>query len=143
MILEVKQLREPSAGGATLSKVYIGDKYVCDILEDVVREVPGVPVEQWKIKGETAIPAGRYKISLETSTRFGPDTLTLENVPGFQYIRIHGGNTSKDTEGCLLPGARSGTAKVAFSQLSLVTLRGHIIPVIHGGGEVWWTIVPA
>ena len=143
MTLEVKQLREPSAGGATLSKVYIDDKYACDILEDVVREVPGVPVEQWKVKGQTAIPTGRYRVRLETSARFGPDTLTLENVPGFQYIRIHGGNTAKDTEGCLLPGARSGVAQVAFSQLSLVTLRGRIVPAIHGGIEVWWTIVPA
>jgi hypothetical protein len=93
------QRREPSKGGATLSKLFLGEQFICDILEDEVREVPGVPVEQWKIHGVTAIPAGVYRVVTEDSQRFGPDTLTLANVPGYKYIRIHGGNTAATRKG--------------------------------------------
>ena len=92
--------RAPSHGGATIGKLSIDGIMACYTLEDEVREVPGQPVSEWKIKGATAIPAGEYRVTLEDSGRFGPDTLTINNVPGFQYIRMHAGNTSADTEGC-------------------------------------------
>ena len=96
--------REPSIGGATLGQLFVDQRFVCHTLEDEVRELPGVPVADWKIKGATAIPSGTYAITLELSNRFGPDTLTINNVPGFSAIRMHAGNTSADTEGCLLLG---------------------------------------
>jgi hypothetical protein len=67
-------------------------------LEDVVRP-KGV-----KIDGQTAIPAGEYKISLTMSNRFKKILPLLANVPNFSGIRIHGGNTSENTEGCILVG---------------------------------------
>ncbi len=72
-------------------------------LEDVVREGPKVP-------GETAIPAGRYKVILSASHVFknrdgSPKVLPeLLDVPGFSGVRIHGGNTAADTKGCILVG---------------------------------------
>ena len=54
-----------------------------------------------------AIPAGTYSVTLEMSGRFGPDTLTINDVPGFKYIRMHSGNTAKDTEGCPLLGMQA------------------------------------
>jgi len=69
---------------------------ICLTLEDTVRDV--------KIHGQTAIPAGRYKVELQNSPRFGADTITLLDVPNFQHIRIHGGNDVDDTEGCPLVG---------------------------------------
>jgi hypothetical protein len=71
-----------------------------------VRERPGVPVLEWKVPRETAIPAGRYRITLEMSPRFGPDTLTVNSVPGFEGVRCHGGTTKADTEGCIILGSR-------------------------------------
>ena len=100
----------PSRDGATQGVLSVDGVHLCYTLEDTVREVPGVPVEQWKIKGETAIPAGIYRLSLENSNRFGPDTLTINDVSGFVAIRMHGGNTAADTEGCPLLGLeRVGT----------------------------------
>lgn len=77
---------------------------LCYTLEDTVREVPGKPVESWKVYGKTAIPAGEYRLTLENSQKFGPDTLTVNAVPGFSGVRMHSGNTEEDTEGCPLLG---------------------------------------
>jgi hypothetical protein len=93
--------------GATIGKLYLDGAFACSTLEDEIREVPGTPVDVWKVKGATAIPAGIYTIDLEYSGRFGSNTLTLLNVPGFEYIRMHAGNTEEDTEGCILLGLQA------------------------------------
>lgn len=98
--LKLKQ-RQPHN---TISEVSTNGRFVCYTNEDAVREQPGVPVSEWKIKGATAIPAGRYEIVIDMSTRFGKLMPHLLDVPGFSGIRIHPGNTAHDTEGCLLPG---------------------------------------
>ena len=90
----------------TTGQLYVDGAYFCFTLEDKVREVPNQPVETWKVWGETAVPSGLYKITLEDSPRFGPETITLNNVPGFSKIRIHAGNTQMDTEGCIIVGYR-------------------------------------
>lgn len=114
----------------TLGSLYIGARFECYTLEDRVREIPGVPVFQWKIPKVTAIPSGRYEIVLENSPKFGPDTMTLKHVPGFDFIRIHSGNDDSDTEGCILVGQeidedpdgdggniRGGTSRPALARL--------------------------
>jgi hypothetical protein len=128
--------REPSVNGTTLSKLFLGLDFVCDILEDEVREIKGTPVAEWKLHGATAIPEGTYEVDVSYSQRFGPQTLTLMNVPGFLYIRIHGGNTNADTEGCLLPGVRLGEDKVTQSRVTLQKLKDLILPVIGRGEKV-------
>lgn len=115
--------RAKSEAGATIGQLFVDGVPFCDVLEDEVREVAGQPVEKWKQFGVTAIPSGVYEISFEKSNRFGPQTLTVNNVPGFQGIRIHGGNTSADTEGCLLPGIKSAVNKVSASQHWLSELK--------------------
>lgn len=89
---------------ATASVLYVDGELETFILEDPVRERGGVPVADWKIPGRTAISAGRFRLTLEDSPRFGPDTITLNNVPGFAGVRMHGGNKVEDTEGCPLTG---------------------------------------
>lgn len=128
--------REHSTGGATLSKLFHNNVYVCDVLEDEIREIPGMEPALWKQHGKTAIPSGLYRIGLENSSRFGADTLTVLNVPGFQYIRIHGGNTQFDTEGCLLPGTRNSSNTVAGSQNALRGLRALVVPALQAGDDV-------
>ena len=71
----------------TIGKLSIDGKYFCDTLEDTVRK-PGV-----KIPGKTAIPAGKYKIKLTVSLRFGKLMPRLMDVPGFTGVLIHSGNT--------------------------------------------------
>ena len=89
----------------TFGRLLAEDEHkLCYTLEDEVREIPDVPVADWKIKTATAIPAGRYRVTLEYSQRFGHDTLTIHDVPGFTSIRMHAGNTEADTDGCPLLG---------------------------------------
>lgn len=135
--------REPSVGGATLSKLYHGGEFLCDVLEDEVRELPGVPVADWKIHGVTAIPSGVYTIVAEHSQRFGPNTLTLKDVPGYQYIRVHGGNRAHDTEGCLLPGLRNSSATVGKSQNTLAFLKEYVLKALNAKKLVQIEIIPA
>jgi hypothetical protein len=111
--MKITVARASSIGGATVGKLYIDGVFTCHTLEDEVRERVGEPVASWKIHGATAIPAGQYRVTLEDSPRFGPATLTIHDVPGFKYIRMHAGNTSADTEGCLLLGLQA-------TQVSLV-----------------------
>jgi hypothetical protein len=129
--------RSPSRDGATVSPLYCDGALVCFILEDVVREVADQPVEQWKIPGRTAIPAGTYRIEAVNSPRFGPDTLSLVDVPGFQCIRIHGGNDADDTEGCLLPGTWANGCTVGNSRDMLARIKHMVLPELQRGGEVW------
>ena len=81
-----------------------------------------------KIKGRTAIPRGRYRIRLSMSNRFGRIMPEIMNVPGFTGIRVHGGNTHQDTEGCPLLGrARTaeGVSQCAQVNAELVALLAH------------------
>jgi Family of unknown function (DUF5675) len=70
----------------------------CFILEDTVR-APGV-----KIPGKTAISAGRFRLIVDWSERFQKYAFHILNVPNFSGVRMHSGNTDKDTDGCLLTG---------------------------------------
>jgi hypothetical protein len=107
----------------TIGQLYIDGELFCFTLEDVVREE--------KIPNETAIPTGTYEVVLETSPKFGPETVTVKNVPGFTGIRIHAGNTADDTEGCIILGYKLapnntiqfGTTRPAVNDLKKILQR--------------------
>lgn len=88
--------RSQYAEGSTVGDLYINGVWECVTLEDGVRPE--------KIKGETAIPCGEYEVLLTHSPKFKRTLPVLVDVPGFEGIRIHPGNTVNDTEGCLLVG---------------------------------------
>jgi hypothetical protein len=111
--------RRPSVGGATIGELDLGSGRFCYTLEDEIREVAGVPVAQWKVPGATAIPAGRYKLAVTQSARYGRPLPVLIGVEGFTGIRIHPGNGPHDTEGCILVGqAIGGPASLLRSRLA-------------------------
>lgn len=152
MIIELYHKRKPTVKDTTFSQLFGPglDAPICWLLEDAVREVEGVPVEQWKIPGKTAIPSGRYRVALVDSPRFGPDTITLLDVPGFTVIRVHAGNDDEDTEGCPLTGttpiydANGDGGNVAESRKALGILKDYLVPLLKTpGNEIYWNVVNA
>lgn len=118
----------------TIGALHVDGDWRCWTLEDTVREVPGKPVADWKIKGQTAIPRGTYAVQITQSVRFGKPLPLLIGVAGFTGVRIHPGNTAMDTEGCILVGldrfAKSiGRSRAAFDPL-LIEIREALK---HGG----------
>lgn len=124
---------------ATPGELFIDGAFECFTLEDPVRERSGVPVSMWKIPGKTAIGAGRYRVTLEDSPRFGPDTLTIHGVEGFTGVRMHGGNTAADTEGCPLLGDRLAGETIAAgtSRPAVARVKAVVRQAIDAGYEVW------
>ena len=115
----------------TIGRLFVDGRYVCDVLEDKVRE-PGV-----KVPGETAIPAGRYRVIVNVSPKFGRELPRLLDVPGFDGILIHAGNSAKDSSGCLLPGENREKGRVLNSRKHEVRLTRMIKDAIQRGEEVW------
>ena len=130
-------IREPSKNGGTLGELLLDGVHEAYTVEDEVREIPGKPVSEWKVPGETAIPAGRYRVVLTQSQRFGKVLPELLNVPGFQGIRIHSGNTAADTEGCLIVGSERSPTGVLRSREAMLELMAALSGVIEGGEQVW------
>ena len=116
-------LRTRFHNGWTGGQLYINDECFCFTLEDQVRERQGVSVEKWKVYGETAIPRGIYNVVFANSPKFGPDTITLLKVEGFEGIRIHAGNSAKDTEGCIIVGYRIGRGGIIVPETTRPALR--------------------
>jgi len=120
----------------TVGRLYENDRFICFTLEDAVRE-DDRPVQEWKVAGQTAIPKGTYTISITHSNRFNKDLPLLNNVPGFEGIRIHPGNTDKDTEGCILVGSTwAGTDFIGNSRATFETLVFPLIKKADADNEV-------
>lgn len=134
--------RRPSSVDSTIGDLFINGLRVCYTLEDVVREVPGEPVSSWKVHGETAIPAGRYSVTLEDSPKFGPETLTVNDVVGFSGIRIHSGNTAEDTEGCIIVGDKIGDNWIGGGTADgvLAAIKRKVYVALGARDECWITI---
>ena len=100
----------------TIGKLYVDGKYFSDVLEDVDRGLDSSMSEseilEKKVKGQTAIPTGHYVINITYSPKYKRMMPLLLDVKGFSGIRIHSGNTAKDTEGCLLVGKNKQVGKV-------------------------------
>lgn len=123
-------VREPSANGRTFGVLFVDGVFECHTLEDVVRAE--------KVAGETAVPAGRYRVVVSWSPRFQRRLPLLENVPGFSGVRIHAGNSSRDTEGCILPGLTREGDRVLQSRTAFMRLLEKL-----ERGPAWLTIVSA
>jgi len=112
MDLNVKRLEFSEE--STVGELSINGQFECYTLEDKVRPV--------KIKGKTAIPAGRYEVIINFSQRFQRQLPLLLKVPDFEGVRIHPGNTAANTEGCILVGETKnenfiGNSRLAFDRL--------------------------
>lgn len=112
MQITIKRLYKSDT--CTIGELLVDGVFECFTLEDVERQV--------KIKSETAIPKGTYKVIINQSNRFKRLLPLLLNVPNFEGVRIHSGNTNHDTEGCILVGQSRnknyiGQSRKAFDKL--------------------------
>lgn len=119
----------------TIGKLYLDGVYMCDTLEDTNRgltqKMTAEEIKAKKVKSKTCIPFGIYKVTLDVISskysnfnkypyvKFCKGKMPrLLNVPGFDGILIHAGNTDKDTEGCILVGKNKVVGKVLESQVT-------------------------
>ena len=124
--MEMQLSRTIRTGISTIGELHVNGKPECFTLEDLDRglssDMPLKSIQLKKVKAKTAIPTGRYQVVVDFSTRFKKQLPLLLNVPGFGGIRIHSGNTSADTEGCILVGTEKskdfvGNSRNAFAAL--------------------------
>jgi hypothetical protein len=130
--MELKLIRETKTNDSTIGKLYINEIYHCYALEDKEREV--------KIQNVTAIPKGRYEVIVNFSNRFQQQMPLLLNVPNFVGVRIHWGNYSKDTEGCILLGTTKAVNMIGNSRTAYAKFMS-IINKVSKKEKIFITIV--
>ena len=117
------------------------DRYFCDTLEPTWRDYAN---GAYKVKGRSAIPEGRYAVVISFSPKFKAWLPILLGGPEFnrkwQGIRIHAGNCSEDTEGCILVGKNREVGKVLDSRIWVHRLKQKIVEAKGKGEAVWLTI---
>ena len=113
------------------------EEYFCDTLEPTWRDYKN---GARKMKGCSAIPEGRYAVVISWSPKMQKWLPILLGVPMFTGIRIHAGNTSKDTEGCILVGENRKVGMVVNSNRWLKRLKDKIVETKERGEAVWITV---
>jgi hypothetical protein len=125
----------------TIGHLYIDGERFCDTLEDKDRglrqDMAVSVIRAMKRKGTTAIPTGRYRVTLAVqSPKFSKRAIyqfcngylpRLINVPGYDGVLIHIGNTARDTEGCLLVGRNTQVGKVLDSRKTFIELYDRLL----------------
>lgn len=125
--LELKRIARKDS--YTIGKLFVNGQYFCDTLEDKDRGLYQGQlindIKRVKVMHQTAIPTGTYKVIVNMSPSKKRLLPRLLNVPGYEGILIHRGNTAKDSSGCILVGENKEVGKVINStpyELKLVEL---------------------
>ena len=110
----------------TIGKLYIDGVYFCDTIEDKDRglddSMEESEIRKKKVYGLTAIPLGTYKVEITYSPKFKKNLPLLIGVKGFEGIRIHSGNTAKDSLGCIIVGKNKKVGMVLDSRATMTKL---------------------
>jgi len=122
--------REILTSESTIGQLFVDGQRECFTLEDVIRNGP-------KVYGETAIPDGSYRVLITMSQRFQRPLPILQEVPNFVGVRIHPGNTSEDTKGCILVGLTKEDNFIGKSQMAMSLLLPKIQHALDNKEEVW------
>lgn len=126
--MKLELIRKHGTVGFTHGELRINGVFFCNTLEDQQRQV--------KIPGATAIPRGNYKVIINVSNRFKRRLPLLLNVPNFEGVRIHPGNTAKDTEGCILVGKYLAEGYVTNSRATFNQLMSRLEAVNKLGESI-------
>ena len=110
------------------------EEAICDTLEPKWRDYAHGAN---KVKGKSAIPEGRYPVVITYSQKFKLWLPLLVNVPMFEGIRIHAGNSVKDTQGCILVGENKVVGMVFNSRKCVDLVKKKIVEAKEKGEGVW------
>ena len=149
--MEIKVKRIARKESYTIGHLYIDGQYFCDTCEDTDRglrqDLPLSVNLARKRKGITCIPSGRYQVTLGVkSPRFSASPQykacngylpRLLNVPAFEGVLIHIGNTARDTDGCILVGRNTIKGQVTHSTDTFWKLYDRLQ---QAAGTIWLTI---
>lgn len=142
--MEIVVTRDTRSIKTTTGKLYINGEFECYTLEDVDRglkqNMPIDEIKKRKLYGDTCIPEGRYEVIITYSPLFKKAMPLLLNVPGYEAIRIHPGNTDKDTLGCILLGSERSKDFVANSRIAFDKFYKKFEAAITKGDKVFITI---
>jgi hypothetical protein len=122
--MKITVVREWFTLDCTIGQLLVDGVFECFTLEDMVRP------ESQKVFGKTAIPYGKYSVSITYSPHFKRMLPLLSGVPNFDGVRIHPGNYAADTEGCLLVGNQRVKGAVLDSRSAFNNLFGKISAAI-------------
>ena len=125
--MNLRLVRTEFYRGNTIGKLYVDGKFECFTLEDTVRNGP-------KVYGQTAIPVGNYRVTLELSPRFQKILPRLHDVPNFEGVLIHTGNRAEQTDGCILVGRSEKDSYIEESKLAFEALMKKLS---ESTGEIW------
>lgn len=117
-----------------IGDLFFNNEFFCYTLEDQLR------AKNEKVYGETCIGAGRYEVILSVSNRFKRLMPLLLDVPMFEGIRIHGGNTSKDSHGCPLVAFNTDKLKIWGTAEKALTKKIKYWLEVNEGAQVFITI---
>jgi hypothetical protein len=131
--------RDDCTDRRTLGTMTFDDGFVCQTLEDPVRDGP-------KVYGDTAIPSGTFKITISRSKKFNKMLPLINDVPGFGGVRIHAGNSVEDTSGCPLVGMERNQDPesdlcILRSREAMDEVQPRISAALAQGDPVWLDIV--
>lgn len=123
----------------TISRFFVNDERWCECLEDTDRgltsSMPISEIKAKKVYGRTAIPSGKYQVTLTYSPKFRKYLPIVNDVKCFSGILFHAGNTNRDTEGCILLGKNTKVGMVTNSAYWTDRLIGAVRNAI-GHGEI-------
>ena len=118
--MKIQLIRKHRKTNYTIGQLFINNQYFSDTLEDTDRGLKDSmsleEIRRIKVFGSTCIPYGTYKVTITYSPKFKKNLPLINNVKGFEGIRIHSGNTNYDTQGCVLLGFNKVKGKVINSK---------------------------
>ena len=131
----------------TISHLLVDGALFCNAIEDADRGLTSSmsPLEIQRVKakhpGKTAIPRGKYKLTITYSPKFRKDLILVNDVPGYSGIRIHPGNTAEDSLGCILPGKNDKVGMVSNSRIWCQLIQNMVMRELKQGHTCWLEVL--
>jgi hypothetical protein len=136
--MQINVVRSVFSPTATLGKMFIGDAFFAYTLEDKDRHLNGDCRK--KIMSQTAIDPGTFEVVVNFSNNFNRYLPLLLKVPCFEGIRIHGGNSCKDSHGCILIGEHSNMQDKIWNCDSKMSQLMVLLKTAEEKEKIWITI---